>query len=192
MTRATHEDRYDDEQDGPGAAADSDAFEPEPVSEDADMDPGGNELSAEAAAELAALAEEEAVAEAERARGERDEAVAAAVAAVRRELAAELERERSLTRAAVARYREAALAAEPALPPELVAGDSLDAVERSLNAARRTVAQIRERLASEQAAAHRAGGSLQPGFPIGAPERGQGGEALSAGEKIAQGLRERA
>ena len=60
-----------------------------------------------------------------------------------------LEAERAARRAAVARYREAVLAAEPALPPELVASDSLDEVDASAEAARRAVERIRERLAAE-------------------------------------------
>ncbi|MBI2886278.1 MAG: hypothetical protein HYY02_03615 [Chloroflexi bacterium] len=78
--------------------------------------------------------------------------------------------------AAAARYREAVLAAAPEVPPELVQGHTLEEVDRSLEAARRTVEEVRRRLAA-QAAAQR--------VPAGAPLRG-GPElgGLSALEKI--------
>ncbi len=97
-----------------------------------------------------------------------------------------LEAERAARYAAVARYREAVLAAEPALPPELVGGESLEEVDAAVEAARRAVAQIREQLAqeSEQTATR--------GFPAGAPGRlGPTTEAMSATEKIAFGLEHR-
>ncbi len=72
-------------------------------------------------------------------------AAAAALEATLREL----EEQRRLASAAVARYRDAALAAEPELPPDLVTGETLEEVDASLAAARRAVAQIRERLATE-------------------------------------------
>ena len=152
----------------------------------------GEELPEEVAAELSALGAELGDAseadedgeldarEAERvAEHEADrEAGHAELAAVR----AELERERSRSRAALARYREAALAAEPGLPPELVDGDTLDELDESLAAARRTVASIRERLTVEEQAR---------GFPAGAPARSRPSTAgLSAQEKIALGLGE--
>ena len=111
-------------------------------------------MSEETIEELAAIAEAEATtAEAEQA------AEAEQLAAVERELATE----RAQTRAAVARCREAVLAAEPELPPELVSGETLEELEGSLESARRAVAQIRERL-SVQSEGER-------GFPVGAPAR---------------------
>ena len=108
------------------------------------------------------------------------------LAALRRELRearAALDAERSARRADAARYREALLAAEPGLPPELVEGDGVDALDASAEAARRTVARIRERLAGAREE------SAGRGFPAGAP--GRGGprtEGMTAGEKIAYGL----
>lgn len=98
-----------------------------------------------------------------------------------------LEAERAARRAAVARYREAMLAAEPALPPELVVGDSLDELDASAEAARRAVARIRERLAAE------AEDAAARGFPAGAPARADGpaAEGLTPSEKIALGLERR-
>lgn len=102
-------------------------------------------------------------------------------------LRADLDAEREARRAAVARYREAVLAAEPALPPDLVAGDSLAEVDASVEAARRAVAQIRERLAAE------ADEEAARGFPVGAPGRLEPSvEGMSSAEKIALGLERRA
>ena len=134
-------------------------------------DADGEEPTREALAELAAVEESEASAES---------ALEAALASARSDLAAQ----RAQTADAVGRYREAALAAAPDLPAELVSGDSIEAVDASLAAARRTVEQVRARLASE---------SVSRGFPAGAPARGEPStEGMSSSEKIARGLRERA
>ena len=80
------------------------------------------------------------------------------------------------------RYREMVLAAEPDLPPDLVCGDSVDAVDESLARARQTVAQVRQRL-EQQAQALR--------IPPGAPARsGPDLASLSATEKIRLGLQQ--
>ncbi len=137
------------------------------------VDDDGEEPSAEALAELAAVSEAEA---------DSTSAVESALEATRREL----EEQRRLALAAVARYREASLAAEPELPPELVSGATVEEVDASLAAARRTVAAIRQRLAEPEAPSMR-------GFPAGAPARlGGGNEGLTAAEKIARGLEQRA
>ena len=136
-----------------------------------DEEPPEDDLPDEAAAELAAVAE-------------RDE-----LAALRSELQEArdaLDAERSARRAAVERYRGALLAAEPSLPPDLIEGEDLAAVDASVDAARRTVAQIRERIATESEE------DSARGFPAGAPERrGPRTEAMSAAEKIAYGLEQR-
>ncbi len=133
-------------------------------------------LEGEALDELAALAEAEAT------------AADAEQAAQAEELAAarlQVDAERAQTRAAVARYREGVLAAEPELPPELVSGETLQEVDGSLDSARRAVAQIRERLTVEEQS-----GS---GFPAGAPARGGPTTAgMTAAEKIVAGLEQRA
>ena len=160
---ATEQERAATPQDG--GASEDDAFLEE--------EPSGDDLPDEAAAELAAVTE-----------AERDE-----LAALRSELQQArdaLDAERSARRAAVERYRGALLAAEPSLPPELIEGDDLAAVDASVEAARRTVAQIRERIATES------GDEAARGFPAGAPERrGPRTEAMSAAEKIAYGLEQR-
>ncbi|MEX2032928.1 MAG: hypothetical protein WEA81_08685 [Dehalococcoidia bacterium] len=96
----------------------------------------------------------------------------------------EVARQRTLTRQAVTRYREALLAAEPDLPPDLVRGETLEEIDSATESARATVKRIRERVTS-----------VRPrGFPVGAPARSserEGRGRMSAQEKIAAGLQER-
>ncbi|MCX7618446.1 hypothetical protein [Tepidiforma sp.] len=94
---------------------------------------------------------------------ERDEALAAAREAHAR---------------AIARLREALAAAEPALDPALLSGDTVEALEASYAAAKETLARIREAVRREAAAA----------IPAGAALRQQGRAAMSAIEKIRAGL----
>ncbi|MPZ98707.1 MAG: hypothetical protein GEU80_05075 [Dehalococcoidia bacterium] len=141
------------------------------------LDGDGEAVPDEVAAELAAVAaaEDEAAA-LESADRERLQAV---LTSTEQELA----RQRERTLAAVARYREAVLASEPDLPPELVRGETLEELDSSLASAREAVAQIRQRLVDA---------SAPRGFPVGAPARGAhraGG--MSAAEKIAYGLQQR-
>lgn len=146
------------------------------------IDGGGDvtgDLPAAALDELAALAEAEATAaDAEQA------AQAEELAAAQRVL----ETERARTRSAVARYRDAVLAAEPDLPPELVTGETLEELDASLDAARWAVAQIRERIGVGDEP-----GEAGSGFPVGAPARsGPTTAGMTAAEKIAAGLEQRA
>jgi hypothetical protein len=103
----------------------------------------------------------------------------AEAAALRERLQAGEERERE----AAARYRELALRLEPALPPELVRGDTVAEVEATLAEARAVSERVRERI---QAAAQGAR------VPAGAPPRG-GPDlgAMSPAEKIRYGLARR-
>jgi hypothetical protein len=102
-----------------------------------------------------------------------------------------LEAERAHSAALLGRYRAAVLAAEPELPPELVQGDSLEALEASLAAARATVSGVRRRL-EEQAGQYGDGEGLR-GFPAGAPPRASAPTSdLTAEEKIRYGLEQRA
>ncbi|GIW05569.1 MAG: hypothetical protein KatS3mg060_0374 [Dehalococcoidia bacterium] len=55
--------------------------------------------------------------------------------------------------AAVAAYREARLAADPSVPPELVTGETVAEIDASVERARAIVAQVRERLRNEVARA---------------------------------------
>jgi hypothetical protein len=137
------------------------------------IDGDGDEPTPDVLAELQAVTDAEA-------------ATASAVEQALESTRRELEAQRRTAREAVARYRDAALAAEPDLPPDLVAGETLDEVDASLAAARRAVAQIRQRIAEHADPATR-------GFPAGAPARGGGStEGMSAAEKIARGLEQRA
>lgn len=79
-----------------------------------------------------------------------------------------------------ARYRKAALAAAPEVPEELVTGDTVEDIDRSLAAARATVEKIRRHLEAQ-------GRSAQ--VPVGAPPRRPPDlSGLNPREKIAYGL----
>lgn len=98
---------------------------------------------------------------------------------------AALDHERTQTRAVLARYRDAILAQEPDLPPDLISGESLEELDASLDAARSAVAGIRARLAE-------AASRVERGFPVGAPARAATSRVgMSAAEKIRRGLEER-
>ncbi len=150
-----------------------DDLPPDEIPEVADVTDDGDVLPDEVQAELEALAAAELDA---------GEGMEQALAEAQREIA----RQRSLTRQAVARYRDALLAAEPDLPPDLVQGETLEEVEAAAEAARGAVARIRERLHEREA------GERPRGFPVGAPARGvERSRPMSAQEKIAAGLQER-
>ncbi len=128
----------------------------------------GEGPAADALAELAAVEEAEA-ADLDRLEAELSEARVA------------LETERAAMVEAVSRYRAAVLASAPGVPADLVQGATLDEVDASLEAAKRTVAAIRSQVASELGKAE--------GFPVGSPARDDGDlDGLSASEKIAYGL----
>jgi hypothetical protein len=86
--------------------------------------------------------------------------------------ASELER-------AVAAYRQALLASDPTLPPELVSGQTVAEVEASVERARAIVAHVRERLAAEAARAVPPPTTSRTPLDL---------SALSPREKIAAGL----
>lgn len=148
------------------------------------IDEDGVLLADETAAELAALDAEGGVTadlDAPIEDGERERLTAELASSE-----AALDAERSATQAALARYRDALLAAEPELPPDLVHGETLEELDESVAAARGAVARIRDRLQGEPAA-----GAAEGGFPVGAPARaGASHLALTPQEKIASGLRE--
>lgn len=84
---------------------------------------------------------------------------------------------------AAARYRELLVRSEPELPPELISGDSIDAVEASAAAARALAEQMRAHMASQAHAAR---------VPAGAPARAAPDlSALTAEQKIRYGLAQR-
>jgi chromosome segregation ATPase len=63
---------------------------------------------------------------------------------------------------AVASYRELVAAAHPEIPPELIAGDSVEAVDESLQSARTLVDKVRQGIEEE---------SSRTRVPAGAPQR---------------------
>jgi hypothetical protein len=134
----------------------------DPVTDD------GDALPDEVRAELEALAAADL---------EHGTEVEQALASAQRELA----HQRAATHAALERYREAVLAAEPDLPPDLVRGETLEELEGAIASAREVVARVREQV---QASA------LPSSFPVGAPAREGVRRAggMTAAEKIAAGL----
>ena len=155
---------------GDGATEEREGIDPFEIAsgDESASNDDGDELPDEALDELAAIAEVDVSAQADE------------LATARREL----DVQRREARAAVERYRDAVLAAEPDLPPELVHGETLEELEASLSAARAAVAQIRDRLTGDEE-----GG----GFPVGAPARGGSSSAvMTAEEKIKFGLEQQA
>jgi chromosome segregation ATPase len=111
------------------------------------------------------------------------EAVAAATSeadTLRAQLAESDER----AKATAGRYRELALRTEPAVPAELISGDTVEEIDASLEAARSMVGRVRTHL-EEQAQARR--------VPVGAPQRAAPDvSALTPEQKIRYGLEQRA
>src|SRR5688572_15983182 len=58
----------------------------------------------------------------------------------------DLDEARAEHRQAVSRYRELVLSGSPDLPPELVSGDSIAAIDAAVQSARELVARVRDRL----------------------------------------------
>ncbi len=96
---------------------------------------------------------------------------------------AQLSEARSGLHEVVLKYREALLSASPHIPPDLVPGETVQDVERQMEAAERVAGQIRESL--------RRGGPASR-IPLGAPSRRAVDlSALSSSEKIRLGLQDR-
>jgi len=92
----------------------------------------------------------------------------------------EAEELRAGLRSAAEKYRQAVLAGQAEVPPDLVSGETVEEVDRQLEAALRMVAQLKGHLES-QAQAQR--------VPTGAPaRRAPDLAALSPTEKISYGL----
>ena len=162
------------------------------------MDDDGGDAIEAAQAEIVRLQGEaaESFAESERLREELRSAAAARDAALgdaatlraaaeaseqrgQEERAAAAERERGI----VSRYRELALRAEPALPAELIIGDSIEAVDAAVEVARGVVQSVREQLESSAQDAR---------VPAGAPARGApDAGAMTPEQKIRFGLASR-
>ena len=132
---------------------------------------------------------EETLAQAKAELASRDEELAALrddLSAARAELAAtrsEAEELRAGLRSAAEKYRQAVLASQAEVPPDLVGGETVEEVDRQLEAALRMVAQLKSHLES-QAQAQR--------VPTGAPaRRALDLGALTPTEKIGYGLAQR-
>lgn len=99
------------------------------------------------------------------------------------ELAGLSERSNALegqARVAAERYRALALERSPELPEELIAGETVEAIDEAIARARETVAKVRGHIESQAQAGR---------VPVGAPVRsGPDYSGLSAEEKIRQGL----
>ena len=120
--------------------------------------------------ETAALAQRLAEREAHAARTEEGSA----------DLRRELEQARAGRQAAVARFRDAALAAAPELPGDLVAGETVEEIERAIERARAVVAHVR---------GHDARTPTVPSVPAGSPtRRAPDTSSMSAVEKIRNGI----
>jgi chromosome segregation ATPase len=86
-------------------------------------------------------------------------------------------------REAARRYRELMLRLEPALPAEMIAGETIDAIDASVLAARDVVSRVRSHLEAQTTAAR---------VPAGAPQRsGMDTGAMTAQQKIRYGLEQR-
>ena len=84
-------------------------------------------------------------------------------------------------RRTLGQYRTALLTAAPDVPPELVQGDNVEALERSLASAKQVVTRIRQQLEAKVAADR-----IPPGAPLrSTPDL----SSLSPTEKILHGLR---
>lgn len=98
-------------------------------------------------------------------------------------LASQVEAANASLRAAAARYRDLVLRSDPALPPDLVGGDDIDAVEASAAAAREIVGRVRAEVEAQAGRAR---------VPAGAPTRGASDlSGLSPEQKIRVGLARR-
>ena len=125
--------------------------------------------------------------QAQRALQERDEAAARLTDALAQsqerlqEQAKSLQQTEEALRRTLGQYRTALLAASPEVPPELVQGDTAEAVESSLALAQQVVTRIKQQLEAKLAAER-----VPPGAPLrSAPDA----SSLSPTEKILYGLR---
>jgi uncharacterized phage infection (PIP) family protein YhgE len=83
-------------------------------------------------------------------------------------------------KAAASKYRDALLASQPEVPPDLVGGETVEEVDQQLEGALRMVAQLRTHLESQAQTLR---------VPTGAPARRAADlSALSPAEKIVHGL----
>lgn len=109
----------------------------------------------------------------------RYDAAAEDASALRLEAEAASARERD----AAARYRDLMLRAEPALPVEMIAGDTLDAIDASVVAAREIVTRVRSHIDAQSTGSR---------VPAGSPQRAAADvSGMSPQQKIRYGLEQR-
>ena len=95
-----------------------------------------------------------------------------------------LEEADARNRDAAARYRELAVRVETALPPDLIAGETIDAIDASIARAREIAANVRSHIESQAQASR---------VPAGAPHRAAPDlSAMTPEQKIRFGLAQRA
>lgn len=104
----------------------------------------------------------------------------AATAADATALREQLEEASGRARTAAERYRDLVVRTEPALPAELIDGDSIDAVDASVEAARTVVGRVRSHIEAQAQAGR---------VPAGAPPRsGPDLSSMTPEQKIRYGL----
>jgi chromosome segregation ATPase len=112
-----------------------------------------------------------------------EQEAAAAAASGADALRTQLEEASQRERAAAERYRDLLVRTEPALPAELIAGDSIDAIDASVDAARTMVTRVRSHIESRAQSGR---------VPAGAPARSAPDlSALTPEQKIRYGLAQR-
>jgi uncharacterized coiled-coil protein SlyX len=147
------------------------------------QEPNGEELEARLAENEAALAEKNSrISELEQALAERDEQINSLKKSLA-ELEAKLTEVKEGQAQAIASYRELVVSSNPDLPEELISGESVEEIDKSLAGARVLIDRVRQRLETEIAGAR---------IPAGAPLRTPADlSALSPQEKIQYAMGER-
>jgi chromosome segregation ATPase len=147
-------------------------------------EPGGEELDGSRAAELEARLEEKSsrLTELERALAERDDQINTLKQSLA-ELETQLTGLKDGQSQALSRYRALVVSSNPDLPEELITGDSVEEIDKSLARAQSLINKVRQRLETEIAGAK---------IPAGAPLRTPVDlSALSPQEKIQYAIGER-
>jgi uncharacterized coiled-coil protein SlyX len=148
-----------------------------------EQEPDGGELAARLAQSEAALAEKSSqLSELEQALTERDEQITSLKQSVA-ELETKLTELTDSRSQALASYRALVISSNPDLPEELIAGESVEEIDKSLAGARALIDRVRERLEMEIA-----GSRIPAGAPLRAP---LDLSALSPQEKIQYAMGER-
>jgi uncharacterized coiled-coil protein SlyX len=148
-----------------------------------DQEPSGEEMETRRAESEAALAEKNSrISELEQALAERDDQINSLKQSLA-ELEAKLTELADGQAQAIASYRALVVNSNPDLPEELISGDSVEEIDKSLAGARALIDRVRQRLETEIAGAR---------IPAGAPLRAPADlSTLSPQEKIQYAMGER-